>query len=503
MTGTKIPTFATGINQLTKDNPNLIWINQGPSAAPPSGSLSTFNGGWQYAVALVNTMTNTVSNAGPISAATGNFIGTTGVKVSGGLPTTVDTQADYVAVFRTKDGGSTLFLIPGPGNTVYTTSLASYQANGYTDTTLDSGLNILLQAAVNGENTPPGVGATNLAYHLNRIFFSIGNTVFWTAGSAAPIGNGNEGVPPINNAVFPSLVERIVPTGTGALVFTVSDIYLIAGNGTTSSPLFPLPYVPGVGLLSYNALHQNGTIIGFFTSDSQFIIIDPSSGFTQAGFPIGDQFEKSNWNPQNVYVTWHVAGSQDQAWYVSDGSTGWFRLNPTASPESGLTWNPFATIVGGAKAVQSIEVSPGVHRLLVGPTGNGPILKRDLTTNADNGSAYAAFFTIGSIVLAQPGQIAELAFITTDSKVVGSRPTISVLLGEISGTFDPLDRWEDDPPQLEPSQSTYAQRFYLLDADSQTPALCRHMQIKVTWPAENAANELLSLTLFGGYAAEA
>jgi len=29
------------------------------------------------------------------------------------------------------------------------------------------------------------------------------------------------------------------------------------------------------------------------------------------------------------------------------------------------------------------------------------------------------------------------------------------------------------------------------------------MQIKVSWPAENAANELLSLTLFGGYAAEA
>src|SRR5712691_5701724 len=106
---------------------------------------------------------------------------------------------------------------------------------------------------------------------------------------------------------------------------------------------------------------------------------------------------------KHVYVTWHVSGSQDKAWFVSDGATGWFRLNPTAAPESGLTWSPFATIVGGCKAVQSIEVAPGVHKLLLGPTGSGQILKRDLTVNTDNGTSYSAFGVMGSIVLAQPG----------------------------------------------------------------------------------------------------
>ncbi len=504
-TGATIPSiWATGTNQTTKDNPNLLWINQGPSSQPGAGTLSTFNGGWQYCLCLVNTLTNTVSNAGTLTAATGNHIGFSGVTfpAGAGLPNTIDPQVDYVAIFRTKDGGPTPFLIPGTGNSIYTIPLATYQATGYTDTTPDTGLNILLSPPLNGEQTPPATGAANLAYHLDRIFFSVANTVYWTAGPVAPVGNGVEGVPPVNNATFPSLVKRIIPTATGAIVFTVSDIYMLSGNGTAQSPIFPIPYVPGVGILSYNGIHQNGTIIGMFTSDSQFLIMDPSSGFSQTGFPIGDQLEQSNWNPANAYVTWHVSGSQDQAWYLSDGATGWYRLNPAAAPESGQIWAPFATITNGVKAVQSIEVSPGVHKLLLGPTGSGNILKRDLTTNADNGTAYTAYGIIGSIVLANPGQIAEVESIIVDSMATGTRPSISVLMDEISGTFNSIEHYEDDPAQLPPSATTYNQRFYVMDVANDVPALCRHMQIRWDWPAENAANEILSMTIMGGIAAE-
>lgn len=497
VSGTNQPTFATGLNQLTNDNPNLIWINQGPATAPPPGTISTFNGGWQYVIALVNTMTDTVSNAGPATASTGNFIGADNVTISGGLPTDIDPQVDYVAIFRTKDGGSTFFLIPGTGNSVYTTTLADYQAGGYVDTTLDSGLNIELQAAVNGENTPPAVGAVNLAYHLSRIFFSVGNTVYWTSGPDAPVGNGIEGVDPINVAVFPSLVKKIVPTGIGALIFTVSDIYNISGNGTDQSPLFPVPFLPGKGISSYNALTINGTTIYLFSTSNTVMTLDPSSGYTDYGFAIGDQFANTNnWTSSDVYLTWHESG-EDVALFVADGSTGWFRNNPTPAPETGITWSPFATIQGGVKAIQSIETSPGTHMLLLGPTVSGPILARDLSLNSDNGSSYTAGGTIGSIVLAQPGQIAEVAFITTEAKAVGSRPTLAVLLDEISGVFDPLTNWEDDPPLLEPSKSIYSQRFYLLSGDN--PAICRHMQIQWAWPAEDQPNELYSMTIYGGY----
>jgi hypothetical protein len=511
VTGATAPVWATGISQLTLDNPNLTWINEGPASAPAVGTLSTYNGGWIYYLALVNSLTNTVSNEGPASVATGNHIGFNSVLITGGLPAVVDPQVDYVAIFRTEDGGAAPndYLIPGTGNQVWTVPLLQYEASGYTDTTPDSGLNIELESPLPGTATPPGSltgafqnlkgQAINLAYHLNRIFFSIGNVVYWTAGPDITVGNGLEGVPATNNATFPSLVKHLVPTSVGLFVFTVSDIYLISGNGTSSNPLFPVPYLPGKGISTYNAVAVNGTLMYIFTTASSVMAIDPNGGFYDLGFAIGDQFQKSNWVSSDVYLTWHEYG-EDVALFVADGATGWFRGNPTPAPESGQTWSPFASIVGGVNAVKSIETTPGVKKLLLGPTSSGPILMRDLTTNADNSTAYGAFFTIGNIVLAQPGQVAEVAFITTDSLAIGTKPTISVLLDEISGEFDLLEEATNDPPQLEPSGTLYSQRFFLLRGDE--TAKCRHLQISVTWPVENFASELYSMTVFGGFAAE-
>ena len=250
--------------------------------------------------------------------------------------------------------------------------------------------------------------------------------MYWTTGPSTPVGNGINGTSPANISILPSLIKRIVPTTSGVLIFTVSDVYIVQGSGTTNNPIqAPLPLLPGIGLLSYNALDMNGPTIGLFTTDNQFIILDPSAGTTYAGFPIGDQLRLNNgnpgqsWNPSNVYVAWHVQG-EDQAWYVCDGTNGWYRLMSTPAPESGYTWSPFASIVGGANAVQSVEVSPGVHKLLVGPTGTGEIVQRDLTVFTDNGTSYPAYAVIGSAVLTQPGQVATVAHITTDAVKVGT-----------------------------------------------------------------------------------
>lgn len=515
VTGTDQPTWSQGLNQLTLDNPNLTWINQGPASAPPPGTVSTFNGGWKYGIALVNTLDDTVSNLSQLSPSTGNFVGAEGVTLApaSGLPadlSQIDPQADFVAIFRTTDGGSTPFLIGGTGNSIYTLPLSEYIANGYTDTSTDEELNNLISAAINGENTPPLPGAVNLTFYLERIFFSIGNTVYWTSGPDTPVGNGVNGVAPDNFDVFPSLVKRIVPTAIGALVFTVSDIFIIQGNGTDQSPIQSgQNYEPGVGLLSYNALAINGSLIGFFTTDKQFLIIDPSAGVSYAGFPIGDKFRKddgqpgTNWNPADVYVTWHVDG-EDQAWYVSDGEFGWYRLMATPTPETGYTWSPFARIVQGAKAVQSVEVSPGVHKLLLGPTGTGSILKRDLDTFSDDGVAYPAYSIVGSAVLAEPGQVAEVSFFTTDAVNVGTPLTIGVLMDEaypyFTGPFEKLKLWVTDPTNLTKSKSILGQRFYF--SELKQAAICRHMQVRIDWVTEAAPNELLSATLFGAFMQE-
>ena len=145
--------------------------------------------------------------------------------------------------------------------------------------------------------------------------------------------------------------------------------------------------------------------------------------------------------------------------------------------------------------VQSVEVSPGVYRLLIGTTGTDPILQRDRARSTDNGNVYPAKTVFGNIVLAQPGQLAALSFITLESVRLGTRPGLALLLGEISGTFDVLERTRQDPPILPPSETLYSDRYHF--AQNQHEAWCRHFQLELTWPAEDFNNELLTYTIFG------
>jgi len=514
--GIVAPTWSQILNQNTTDSGGVTWT------LVYLGALSTFNGGYKYGVALVNTLDNTVSNILPLSDPTGNFTGAQGIFIPAGSglqtsqsvngPISIDPQADYVAIFRTTDGQSTPFLIPGQNGQTWTTPLSDYMLFGYNDTTPDTGLNNLISGPLLNENTPPAVGAINITFQFGRLFYSIGNVVYWTSGASTPAGNGLNGSAPLNFASVPSLVKRLVPSSAGLLVFTVSDVYIIQGTGTTSSPISgAIPLLPGIGLSNYNALANNGPIIGLFTTDNQFITLDPSSGVSYVGFPIGDQLRMNNgnpgtsWNPNNVYVAWHVEG-ENQGWYVCDGANGWFRLMSTPAPETGNTWSPFATITGGVKAVQSIEVTPGVHKLLLGPTGTGSILQRDLSVFSDNGVAYPAQATIGSLVLTQPGQIAEIPFIVTDSVQTGSPLTLGFLGDEAlpyyTGPIDILKRWESDPPNFPASKSLYSQRFYLSDLPDEAAAV-RHCQIQIIFnPYDTVQNELLTLTIFGAFSQE-
>jgi hypothetical protein len=517
--------WSTTLYGLTSDASTLTWIQEGTVPYTPvvTGKI-TATTGWYYWIALVNTLDDTVSNAGPVSLITGPVQnGQITIPAGSGITlSTLDPQVDYVAIFRSTDGGPIPILNPGFGNSIWTVPLTQYLQNGFIDSTPDIDLDTEIEGAIAGENTPPLPGVVGLVTHLGRGFYAIGNTVYYTSGPDAPSGNGN-GTSPLNFDVLPSRVLRLVPTAIGLLVYTVSDIYIIAGNGTATSPILPaVPYLQGIGLANYNALDINGTLIGFFTTDKQFVIFDPSAGLSYVGYPIGDQFRLNNglpgtsWNIATVSVAWYTSG-EDQAWFIADGEYGWFKLIATPAPETGNSWSPFANIglvnpsMTGISVVASIETSPGVHNLLIGPSGTGNILTRNLDATTDggttgsNGVTYPAYGVFGSYVLALPGQIAKIAFITTVSVRTGSPLVIGLLIDEAlpyyKGSFDILKRWETDPPNVPESKSFYKQRFYLSDDDEYT-AYCSDIQIMVQWPAEAAQNELQTFTVWGAYEVE-
>ena len=162
----------------------------------------------------------------------------------------------------------------------------------------------------------------------------------------------------------------------------------------------------------------------------------------------------------------------------------------------------------GCGMLQSVEVSPGVKTLLIGPNVSGPILQRDYSTNEDNGTPYAMNAIIGSLLLCQPGTEAEVEFVTLDSILVlgSTRPTVGLLLGELSGyaaspSFTLLVANSNDLPLLPAAFTLYSDRYDM--AQNQNQQSCRHLQMQISWAKENAANELLTHTIFGTLRPEA
>jgi hypothetical protein len=472
--GAVAPAWATQSGATTADG-TMVWQNAGSYST--AGVFPKF-----YAFAYKNKTTGQPSTSSPMSLPL--VIGANKVASIQGAAST-DPQVDTIEIYATKQNGSVLMFldeIPNPGTGVFT----------YIDGGADDALNPLLTAAIADQNDPPPVGAINHCYHLGRLFVSVGNVASFSSTPNNPRGNGVESFPPANEFVFPSHIYRYWSTPIGLIVFTARDAYVILGQGTTASPFYPVMFLEKVGILSYDAFTVFGSTAYLMTYAGKVISLDPGAGVTEVGFAIGDQFENT-FDPSSARLTWHEQSSSDSALYVGDGATGWFRMSATAAPETGFTWSPRAIVTGGCRAIMSTRAG-----LLIGPgIGGGNILVRDKNVRTDGAalSTYVWNYTIGSIVLAQPGQIAEIEFVTIDSVRVGTRPIIGVLLGEISGRFDKAYWNKQDPPLLPPSDTTYNDRYYM--AQNMNPTFCRHFQLQFSWAAEDAASEVLSYTIYG------
>jgi len=459
--------------------------------------------------------TGAVSTASPAFTIVGANTGA--VNTVTGLGS-LDPQVDTIVIYRSTDGGGfgqmfELTEIPAPkpiSGIAQPWSFKDFLPQNAT--LLYPGLNTLIPAPINQVNNPPASTFLPMAYNFQRIWGADGELVEFSGGPDTRTGNPNEAFPPVNTLPFLAPVIRLVKTPQGLVTFLTDSIEVIAGGPLTSS-FFSVTWAPGIGLLSYNALDILAGEMYFFSADNQFRIMTPSLNIANAGFALGDQFANlpssgvsdTTWDSTKVYVASHQNGI-DNCVFVADGSTGWYRLNPHqagAVTSTEPVWSPFAAITNGAMMVQSVEVRPGIKRLLVGASStqcNKPILQRDLTVYTDNGTQYDAYFVMGSIMLCHPGSLALLKFFEFDFSGVSFQPTVSYLLNEISGTFTPFVRLPQfDPPSLYGTTLTPASyspnRYYLLGNGSL--ARCRHLQIKVDFGTTPNADEMLNATIFG------
>lgn len=377
--GVQIVVAGTGQTFFVDSVQISVFASQVSATPSGSGSFSATTGyRYVYEYSNSNAAAPPFSTATPPTASTGPFTNQAGVDVS--VVASTDPQVTSIWVFRTTDGGATYFALPTNPYPNATTTI--------TDSAADGTLNLFQIADITGLNTPPPVGIGGMVFHMGRLWGFVNNVLYYAVGPDLGniLGSPYEGWPPANFFTLPSKVTKLIPTTVGLLVFTVSDIYIVYGNASATgassgisglSVFYIAPFITEVGLLNQFAADVNGTTIYMFTADGQVLSIDPSSGVSEIGFPIGEPNiaypsdpSLASFDPAQAHITWHVAGSQDKALYVADGSTGWFRCNTSQAPEGGFVWSPKANIIGGCDAVFSIETSPGVRQLLIGPTGS-------------------------------------------------------------------------------------------------------------------------------------
>jgi hypothetical protein len=381
--------------------------------------------------------TGAVSSTSPVFTLSGPNVGA--VNTVKGFGST-DPQVDTIVIWRDADGGGPanmfeLIEIPAPRPVAgMAQPWIFYDFVPDVATTVAGinypGLDVLEPAPIDGQNDPPPAGFLPLCdeLHFSRIWGAVGNTVFHSSGPDNIVGNGNESFNAANNDFpFKSTVIACIHTPSGLLCPTSTDWECIYGGPSTAS-FYSMTPIRGVGLLTYTAWDRIGGEIYFISPDCQLWSLNPTVQ-DRAGFPIGNLLSRMlPANGPNVSVAAHENGT-DNAIYVGDGATGWFRLNPhqvgaDTAGENALVWSPFAEIAaaGGAQLLKSV-LTPGnsstvapFRQLIIGPSVPGnPILARSLNVFKDNETPYdQCWFDIGSVTMVYPGQRAAVKFIEFD-----------------------------------------------------------------------------------------
>ena len=273
----------------------VTWLCLGP------GSV-LWQGQYSYAWSP-HCVDGTVGTATPASLVANGGLGPSGgfqlslqLDITGTAAQT-DLQCDQLWLWRTAQGENTLILldiIPNP-------LLLGKTSTNYQDVFDDIELDPEIIAPITESAEPPPANMTAPVYHLNRIWAIVDNAVVYSGGPDTITGNGNTAFPPLNEIPYPAQPIRLMPVTVqngGLLVFTTDGIWIILGTGTPNNPFYTTIYYASVSLAGYNALDVYNTAVFLMENNSKVSTIaieypfNPQGGYTEIGFPIGDQFLK-------------------------------------------------------------------------------------------------------------------------------------------------------------------------------------------------------------------
>lgn len=295
-----------------------------------------------------------------------------------------------VEIYRTSDGGGTYLFdgaVTNPGANLNWT---------FNDFVPDENLDAELIAALSHQNDPPpgapgsvitAKAGTITAYWQGRLWMAVGNYVYFDAGPDCQNGVPEESWPPSYRFQFAGPVLGLIPTpdGVGLLVYLADRINAILGGPETIS-FYPTDFLTNFGISSPNSLFRDGSTIGQFTTQKQYIELFGTNK-ADIGEHIGD-YLSANFNAAKTYVTSHRNGL-DVGIFISNGVDRIVRYGSNVP-----SWSVPAFPSFGAGALRSIETSAGIYTLMAAsPTGGvtgfiGPLNAASGVTIAGSNTAW-------------------------------------------------------------------------------------------------------------------
>jgi len=192
---------------------------------------------------------------------------------------------------------------------------------------------------------------------------AVGGYVYFDAGPDCTNGLSQESWPPSNRFQFSGPVLGLEPTpdGVGLLVYLADRVDAILGGPETIS-FYPTDFLSNFGIANPNALFRDGSTLGQFTTQKQYIELQGSNK-EDIGEHIADYLNE-NFAADQSYVTMHRDGL-DVGVLMSNGIDRVVRFGPVPHAWSVPYFPSF-----GAGALRSIETSVGItSALLATPQG--------------------------------------------------------------------------------------------------------------------------------------
>lgn len=295
-------TVTRGYNNTTAEahsaNSPVIWRNWSSS-----DHIVTVNQFWRYAYAY-KTITGHISNRSPeetnpdlMPSRTGPFFDQCPQVIITGTADT--TNVPTIVIYRSTDGGGTFYKLTevnNPGFSTFTFTdnlLASGAASStFNDPTPDSVLDTADVAPSLTSNSPPptvlspkvvGVDfpdytATKPVYFQGRIWFAVGNYVFFSANEELGSGVPEEAFPSGLTGNFFRYQHRVAnleATTNSLYVGTSSGIHVITGSNRETFASNPLYEQYGFNLYHRRSTCRFGENIAILTNDYRVMIISP------------------------------------------------------------------------------------------------------------------------------------------------------------------------------------------------------------------------------------